>query len=453
MKKLSYILILSLVAFSCEVFEVEPEASISDEAAITNPNGLRAAINGLYHRIQDVFDGEQQLATATASDLAQSVGTWDPYREIDTYVVSRENIEITALWADNYEIVNQANNILEGAPNIEGITEETRNSSLGQAYFARGLAFFNAAMLWGGIPGVYGTLGVPLPMEPSRAPVLYTRTSQQETWDQVEADLTQALNLLPEDGAPAFISKATARAMLARMYLYLGNYEQASNFATQVIDDGQFSLVSDYATIFRNSNTSESIWELQFDALDNSQIFNWYVPGVLGGRGDLAAHTEFYNSIPDEDLRKQLFDFTESEGFWFPTKYFGAANDDNTHLIRLAEMYLIRAEANFLSGKSTPVPPEDDLNVIRTRAGLDPISEITSIDDILEERKVELMYEGHRWFDLIRTGKALEALASVPRDNSPGAPAMLTEPGRQVFPIPNTERNANPGMEQNPAYR
>lgn len=452
MKKILYIFILSSITFSCDVFDVEPEASISDESAITNVSGLSAALNGLYHRIQDAHDGEIQIVSGAASDLGQSVGTWDPYREIDTYLVSIENVEITGVWQDVYEIVNQANNIIEATPKITAASEAVRNSTLGQAYFARGLAFFDAAIMWGGIPNVYGTLGVPLPLEPSRSAVLYARSSQQETWNQIEADLTQALSLLPETGAPANVTKAAARALLARMYLYVQNYEQAANFATQVIDDANFEMQPNATDPFRTKNTNESIFELQFSSLDQSQIFNWYVPAALGGRGDIAAHTEFYNSISDDDARKEMFIFSAGEGLFFPTKYALSSNDDNLHIIRLAEMYLIRAEANFLSGKATPRPPVEDLNVTRVRAGLPALSTINSIDDILEERKVELMYEGHRWFDLLRTGKALEILAAVPRSNSPGAPATLTDAGRQVFPIPNTERNANPDMQQNPAY-
>ncbi len=451
MKKLLYIFILSIVAFSCDVFDVEPEASISDQGAITNASGLNAALAGLYDQLQvNYYQGEFFFLADVSSDISQSVGTWDFYREMDTYVVSPDNLEVRDLWAAMYEVVNQANNIIEAAPNVSDANEAARNSALGQAYFARGLAFFDIARTWGGIPGVYGDQGIAIPTAPSRAVQLYSRASLQETYAQIESDLMQALNLLSDTGGPARPTKAAARALLARMYLHLGNNEQASNYATQVINDTKFQLVADYASIFTGKNTAESIFELQFDATDQSTTRFWYYPGALGGRGDLAAHDEFYNAIPDGDERKQLYAFDNSAKFWYPTKYAKAGNIDNTHILRIAEMYLIRAEADFKSGKGNPLA---DLNAVRTRANLAPLGAISSIDDILNERKVEFAFEGHRWFDLVRTGKALSVLAAVPRTNSPGAPASLTDAGRQVFPVPNAELNANPNMQQNAAYQ
>ncbi len=451
MKKPLYILMLGLLAFSCEVFDVEPEASISDEAAITNANSLTAALAGLYNQLQgNYYQGEIQIASDVSSDIAQSVGTWDFYREMDTYVVSPDNLEVRDLWAAMYEVVNQANNIIAGVDNVTDATPEFLNSALGQSYFARGLAFFDLARLYGGIPGVYGTMGIALPLEPSRSPVLYSRTSLDETYAQIESDLLRALDLLPEDGFPQRASRAAARALLARFYLYVGDYRQSATFATQVIEDPNFELIDNVVDIFRTKNTAESIFELQFDATDDNSIRTWYIPGALGGRGDLAAHDEFFASIPDNDDRKQLFAFDESSMFWYPTKHETPANADNLQIIRIAEMYLTRAEADFIDGTGDPL---SDLNAVRTRAGLDPLDAISSLDDILDERKVELAFEGHRWFDLTRTGRALTVLASVPRTNAPGAPAQLTDPGRQVFPIPNAERNANPEMEQNVAYQ
>ncbi len=450
MKKTIYILCLSFLVFSCNVFDVEPEAAVSDEIAITNANGLEAALAGLYNQLQgNYYQGEFQIASDVSSDVAQSVGTWDFYREMDTYVVSPDNIEVRDLWAAMYEVVNQANNIIEGVNNVNDATQETINSALGQAYFARGLAFFDLTRLFGGVPQVYGEMGVALPLEPSREPVLYSRASIDESFAQVEADLLQSLDLLLEEGFPQRASKSAARALLARYYLYVNNYNQASNYATQVIESGNFELIDDVVSIYKSKNTAESVFELQFDATDGNSIRTWYIPGALGGRGDLAAHDEFFETIPENDDRKQLFTFDESSMFWYPTKYETPANSDNLHIIRIAELYLIRAEADFMSGGGDPLA---DLNAVRTRAGLDPLGAINSIDDILEERKVEFCFEGHRWFDLTRTGKALEELESVPRTNAPGAPAMLEDPGRQIFPIPNAERNANPMMEQNSAY-
>lgn len=453
MKRLLYISILSIIAFSCDVFDVKPEASVDDKTAIVNAGGLKAAVNGLYDRLQTgYYDGRLFLANDLAAETAQSVGTWDFYREMDTYRVSPDNNENRDLFTAIYQVVNQANNIITAAPSVADATEVQKNTAAGEAYFARGLAFMDAAMLWGGIPGVYGALGITLPLEPSRKAESRPRASLQETWAQIESDLQKSIPLLPEASAaaPARISKAAARGMLARMYLYLKNYAQASDLATQVINDPKFQLVADYASIFTGKLSAESILEMQFDNADQSVIRNWYIPTSGGGRGDLAAHDEFYNSIPDADARKKLYAFDANAKFYYPTKYAKAGNIDNIHVLRIAEMYLIRAEADYLAGKGDPLA---DLNKVRTRAKLDPLTAINSIDDILNERKVEFAFEGQRWYDLLRTGKALTVLAAVPRSNAPGAPATLTDPNRQVLPIPSVELNANPNAVQNDAYK
>ncbi len=451
MKKIIYILLISSFAYACNVFDVEPEAAISDGVAISNAGALTAAVNGLYDRLQTgYYNGKSFFLGDVSSDISQSVGTWDFYREMDTYAVSPDNNEVRDLFSFIYQVVNQANNIIAGAPNVADATQAQKDRALGEAHFARALAFFDAALIWGGIPGVYGNQGISLPLEPARQAVELPRASLQETYAQIGADLQQALNLLPDTGGPARLTKAAARALLARYHLYLKNYEQAENFATQVISDTKFQLVADYTTIFSSKNTAESIFEMQFDNTDQSTVRFWYVPGAIGGRGELAAHEEFYNAISDTDDRKKLYAFDNVARFFYPTKYIKAGNIDNVHVLRIAEMYLIRAEAKFFTGKGDAV---NDLNAVRTRAKLPPLDAINSIDDILNERKVEFAFEGQRWFDLVRTGKALQVLASVPRKNSPGAPAALTDARRQVFPIPSVEINSNRNTAQNDAYR
>ncbi|MBK7870352.1 MAG: RagB/SusD family nutrient uptake outer membrane protein [Saprospiraceae bacterium] len=396
------------------------------------------------------YNGRLFIAGDISTDISQSVGTWDFYREMDTYRVSPDNNENRDLFTAMYQVINQANNIIAATPDVADATDAVKNQSLGEAYFARGLAFFDAAMYWGGLPGVYGSLGISLPLEPAREAVTLPRASIQETWDQIEADLQQAVSLLPETGAPARITKAAARGMLARMYLYLKEYGQASDFATQVINDSKFKLLDDYTVVFTGKLSTESIFEMQFDNADQSAIRTWYIPTSSGGRGDLAAHDEFYNTIPDDDERKKLYAYDSNAKFYYPTKYSKAGNIDNIHVLRLAEMYLIRAEADYLAGKGDPLA---DVNTIRTRANLAPLAAISSVDDILNERKVEFAFEGQRWYDLVRTGKALAVLAAVPRTNAPGAPATLADANRQVFPIPSVELNANPNAIQNDAYK
>ena len=251
MKKLLYIAIISLLVSSCDVFDVEPEASISDAAAITNSSGLNAALSGLYSQMQDsYYAGDLFFLADVSSDVAQSVGTWDFYREMDTYVVNADNTEIRDLWESVYQTVNQANNIIEAAPNVEDANQEARDNAQGEAYFARALAFFDAARIWGGIPNAYNEGGIPLQLTPSREASFPSRASISETYNQVEADLMQALNLLPETLNRGRATKDAARALLARYYLYVENYAEAANYATQLINKtSDYSLIDDYKLV------------------------------------------------------------------------------------------------------------------------------------------------------------------------------------------------------------
>lgn len=466
--------VLSLFASSCNEFLTRlPETEIADNTAITNRRGTEAAIAGMYNAVQGStgqgnntgrgYSGRFQMIGDVSADISQSVGTWDFYREMDTYAVNADNQEIREYWLGAYRSVNQANNIiaaLQGsATPFPDLTEALRNRYLGEAYFVRALAFFDLTRTFGGVPNVYGEQGIPLPLEPSRGVTRPARASLQETWARIEMDLNQARTLLanaPVDRTRANI--AAVNALFARYHLYLRNWARAAEFATLVIaDSARFRLMPTVAEIYANKNTNESILELQFNAANPSDARVWYAPGAIGGRGDLAAHDEFYRSIPDADARKSLFAFDNVTRFWYPTKYIKAGNIDNMHILRVAEMYLTRAEAiakgGLMGGQDAAIA---DLNRVRTRARLanyNAMSDGTVEQAIERERTLELMFEGHRFFDLARTGRALTVLASVPRTNSPSAPARLTVAGRQVMPIPNVELLNNPNLVQNSAYR
>lgn len=466
MKNLKYISLASLlVLFSaCEVLDQEPLNQISEEMAITNQKGVEAAVAGMYNELQDAnyYGRNIQIMSDVKADISQSVGTWDFYREMDTYQTAAENLENGNLWTRAYRAINVANNIIAAVPDLTEIPEEAKNNSLGQAYFVRGLAYFDLTKTFGGVPGVYGTLGVPIVTLPSRQvddSLFPSRATLEGSYQQVEDDLLMALSLLPESqGSDAATRsqavKGTARALLSRLYLYLDQPEQVITFADQVIADPTYVLEPNFRDIFAGTFTSESIFELAFNNTDPSGMRTWYLPSTVGGRGDIMAHTEFVEEMMEnpEDVRAELFGFDDGLDLYYPTKYQKAGNIDNIHILRIAEIYLNRAEAkaktNDIAGAL------EDLNAVRNRAGLDDVEtsgEQATLEAIWEERKKELAFEGHRFFDLVRTGQALSELTEVERANGPAV--SLTEPGRQVFPIPVFDVDANPNLDQNEAYK
>lgn len=460
------IAILSLsFMYSCNVLDQEPQTEISDEAAFTNEKSADAAIAGLYHQLQSGFyyGRNFQIIADVSSDISQSVGTWDFYRELDTYQLDASNLEITNFYTAAYRAVNQANNLIAELPNID-MPQAKKDNLLGQAHFVRALAFFDLNRVFGGVPGVHGELSVVLPLTPSRAvnDALYpSRPNLAQGYSQVESDLLAALNLLPEVQANNIATKSravkgTARALLSRFYLYMKNFPEVIRLSTDVISDNKYELNDDYLGIFASDFSSESIFELEFIAADQSAMRFWYFPGAQGGRGELAVHESFIQDIQSNpnDIRGTMFGFDAIQGVYFPTKYRKAGNIDNAHIIRISEMYLNRAEA-YAQSPSTLLLAISDLDAVKERAGATPYSGALSSQAILleieKERKFEFSFEGHSFFDLVRTGRAMTVLNSVQRKNS-SVPVGLDQSWKQILPIPRDELLSNPNMVQNPNY-
>ena len=232
-----------------------------------------------------------------------------------------------------------------------------------------------------------------------------------------------------------FATSAAAAAFLSRVYLQQENYSAAAAAADRVISSGAYSLNSSYAACFNNEgNTAEDIFAIQVTTQDGVNNMNtFFAFRDFGGRGDIPivdAHFDIYES---GDERLDLF--YEAEGLTWTGKWVNTFA--NINVIRLAEMYLTRAEANHQAGTSVGNTPVNDINVIRARAGLTPLGAV-SLDDIKRERQIELAFEGQRIHDLRRW-----------KDNTGDFP--YNDPAI-VFPIPQREIDANANLNQNPGY-
>ncbi|WP_207632492.1 RagB/SusD family nutrient uptake outer membrane protein [Foetidibacter luteolus] len=460
--KLGYAFIMAGLVFttSCnKVLDQSPQNEVQDASSITNRKGGIAAMAGLYNELQNsnYYGSNFLIISDVSSNQGQSIGTWDFYREMDNYQVSLGNTENGNFYARAYRAINQANNLIAAAPGLADASDADKNKMMGQAYFVRALAYFDLTRLYGGVPGVVGALGVPITLTPSRQideSSFPPRATLDASYKQVEDDLLQAENLLLSTADRSQASKGAARALLSRLYLYTGNFAKAAEYATLVIGEANYALNPSYTDIFLTKLSTESIFELNYNAADVSNIRNWYFPTSSGGRGDLAAHTSFYEKAKADpkDIRGTLFGFAASAGIYYPTKYNKAGNIDNIHILRIAEMYLNRAEARAKTNDLTGAIA--DLNVVRKRAGVDevnPSGQAAVLAAIWNEQQLEFAFEGHSFFDYVRTGQALTQLVNVERKNGP--PVSLTIPGRQVFPMPSFEVDANSNIEQNEAYQ
>lgn len=449
-----------LIFSSCDnILDREPLNQVDESKVITDKTSANAAVAGLYSELQssNYYGANFVIIGDVSADIAESIGTWDFYREMDTYTISAAgNTENDNFYTRAYSAINISNNVLDKISALTNVTPEDKEPMLGAAYFVRALVLFDLTRLYGGVPGVIGTMGMPIMTQATTTvPQVEfpSRASLEDTYKAIEDDLIMALDLLPVSSDRSIATKGAARALLSRLYLYLREYDKVIGYANDVISDSNYELNPDFADIFETKLGRESIFELNFSSSDQSAIRNWYNPN--GGRGDLTTHSSFYDEATanSDDVRGKLFGHSLNNGN-FQTKYKKPGGLDNIMILRLAEIYLNRAEALAYSDNLPAAIA--DLNMIRIRAGIgainpEPNNKVELIRAIIKERKLELAFEGHRYFDLMRTGDVMTVLQNIPRKNGPNV--GLSEIGRALFPIPNFEIDANPNILQNEAYR
>jgi hypothetical protein len=352
------------------------------------------------------------------------------------------NSFIRSTWLNAYDVINISNNILSA---IDVVNTADQNRVKGEALFLRGSMFFELVKLFAK-PYTAGStstnLGIPVILTPTRginADSYVPRNTVEQTYTQVIADLTEAESLLPASNT-VYANKALAAGMLSRVYLQMEKFTDARDAANRAITTATgagIALESTYDAVFNNStNSKEYLFAMQVSPLDGDndmQLF-WSIP-IYGGRdGDVsidASHLALYSA---GDARLALFYFgagAERSGKW-KLEY------KVLPIMRLAEMYLTRAETNFRAGTSIGSTPVADVNRTRQRAGLLPLVSVT-LADILAERKLELAHEGHAVDDLKRLRLSADGFAY--------------NDDKMIFPIPQREIDASKGIiQQNSGY-
>ncbi|WP_262489906.1 RagB/SusD family nutrient uptake outer membrane protein [Hymenobacter sp. AT01-02] len=277
-----------------------------------------------------------------------------------------------------------------------------------------------------------------------------SRNTVAQVYEQVLTDLTTAearlITANPTNNNGFFANRYAVAALLSRVYLQQGRFAESAAAATRVISSGRYTLVPEYADEFSSpndllANSTEDIFAVQVSSQSGVNELNTFYS--VNRRGDVNINEQLINLFEPGDERLDLFLIDPTGGD--PT-YSGKYDVlyGNIKLFRLAEMYLNRAESNFRAGTTTGARPLDDINIIRSRAGLNPLTTL-SIEDILKERRLELALEGFRLGDLKRNQESTVDLSSTPvvlPYNSP----------RLIFPIPLREINANPNLVQNEGY-
>ena len=450
MKKTIIILLTFFTVFliSCDVLDTEPQASLDAETVLTDGRAAQAVLLGAYSRMQvnPYYGVHFTLSPDLAADNARYQGFFDSQLEVNSGTVPISNLWIGTAWVNIYRVVNMANLLIAEVPGIEDDAFSNRDRVLGEAHAVRALAYFDLLRVFGYHFDTTSPHGLPLLTEPvenndfNLIPDL-SRSSVADTYQLILSDLNTALSLMEGYSDNTRMSYWGALALRARVNLYAKNYSAAYDDANVVIENGPFTLLDSVSNLFLTdadepvtTTTSESIFDLVFTDQDGSSLFTFTFQ-----RDEYNVNPSLTDSFEEGDERADLFIFTR--GSDRPAKWADSDNANNVKVLRLAEMYLIRSEAAVFRDNN-PNAGLDDLNTIRNRAGLANIDSFASIDDyidaILHERRAELNYEGHRFFDIVRYDK-LNTLFG-------------REDFRKAFPIPRDELQIQNNLQQNPGY-
>lgn len=445
------IVFLMLFFISCDVLNVEPYHSIPAELAIETKKDVESAITGVYSSLQSAgYYGRNYLVAGDlAADNLNWTGTTAGYNQMDNNSILADNVIVEGIWSALYSTINRVNYTLEAIPGVlqndENMTLEHARDFEAELRLIRAMAHFDLARMFGPVPVRIAVATI------SEEDLNVPRRPLNEVYAQIFEDLLFAETHLRDQIVRGKLSKAAAKALTARANLYKystnpdpGFLTAAVDYATMLIEDQRLTLEPEFATLFEGTPNSESIFEVNFGEQDRNRLAEYFFPTALSGRREFSPTEKLYDAFEETDVRRDVSIALDGNNLYAIKYYDIETGTDNVYVLRLAEMYLIRAEALVLLNTSLETA-RDDINAIRERAGLEAL---TTTDPVLLEEQVMLMrqlefaFEGHRWFDLTRTGRAIDVLDGV------------TDECQYLFPIPLGEllTNFHEGMYQNDCY-
>jgi hypothetical protein len=439
------LLILGLGACDDGILDLRPVDGIDNDLAIIDAASAEAALVGAYSSLQggSLYGGSYPMLSETMTDNVEHTGTFATYADADLNEVTSDNGTIGGIWDAAYNGIYRLNLILDKVPTLDNIAPAESDRILGESYALRALHYHNLVRGFGGVPLVLE------PFSSIEEASNITRAAVPDIYTQILADLSTARSLLDAAGQSNDPSGGRTRAtpgftdaLRARVALYQSDWAQAETSARAVIAAGDYDLAPDYADLFdaNGAATSEDIFRVAFTGSDANNLGFYY---RFAGRFEIGATQEIYDAYPVGDARFDVtFEDIRSDGIEvekFPT----TEGTEHLHVIRLAEVLLILAEALAQQGGAAQLTEAvAHLNDLRARAGLGALASGGTQTDVLnaihQERRLELAFEGDRWFDLVRSGRAMAELTGL-------------EDYQQLWPIPLTELDVA-NLAQNPGY-
>jgi len=464
---LTVLIVCILSVMSCKKFvEIPPpDSQIVTTTVFNDVNAATAAVTAIYSAMQQ----ESWIMSQCTGLLGDELQSYSTSNFVRPYYLNRMTSSTSPTpgpWVSGYNYIYQANAVIEGLRGNKNLSEPVQNQLIGEAKFIRAFWNFYLVNCYGDVPLILTT--------DYTTNQLLIRSTASKVYNQIVADLLDAENLLnanyvnQTDTAATTDrirpNKSTALALLARAYLYSGDYANAESASSAVISDSRYQVVQDLNKIFL-INSTEAIWQLQIPSPANQSTIDGlnYIltaaptPGSPAQTATIAPG--LWNSFEPNDQRKinwigSIITSNPTDTFYFPYKYKSNSLPvtEYTMMFRLAEQYLIHSESLIRQNKNLDQAALD-INVIRNRAGLGiysgPLNQDSLLSAVIHERQTELFTEwGHRWFDLIRIGN-IDAVMSVVNPQKGG---QGWNPELALFPIPRNEIKIDFNLTQNPGY-
>ncbi|MBA9075551.1 RagB/SusD family nutrient uptake outer membrane protein [Rufibacter quisquiliarum] len=475
MKKIICICLFLGMATACDSFlELQPESQINEQNFYKTKNDFEKAMIGVYGTFKEMYNTNLFYVAELMSDNAEISISSSSITEVefDELNVTPANTILQSIWSTSLYTVARCNIIINRLPEAD-IDAQVKDRLMGEAKFMRAYSYFILVQTFGNVPITDAEFRSPDQV----ASADLSLKPKEAVYAKIIEDLTAAETLLPATLNPnkGYASRGTVKTLLGKVYLTQRQYQLAETKLWEVIESNQYSLVTNYASLFTNGNENlaESIFELKFISganLGNSYSIQ-FTPATTGllangqqGSGRITPTLSLVEAYEDGDLRKEVsvgeYITSNLTGERFYSRHglkfvdFTAVNPRdgsiNFTVLRYADVLLMYAEALNEQGQT------DDallyLNRVRARASLDGLEDLTQEEAraaIQHERRVELAYEAHRWFDLVRTGKAREVINAFYQAKGLNFSVADHE---LILPIPRREIEINPKLIQNPGY-
>lgn len=475
MKPYLYTLFLLTFASCAGILDKEPIATFDAGSFFQTEDDAVQAMNAAYQPL--LFNNDNKnfywaFAEITADEaIPGGDGSRPGITEMEAFTYTPRTEEFNDFWKGQYTGITQCNLVLDHVPDVE-MDKDLRNRITGEALFLRAYYYFLLTQVFGDVPLFTSVV----PPDQLKVP----RTPKAEVYAQIAADCERAAGLLPAQYPAVDVGRATkgaAYALAAKIYLYEKNWGKVLEYVAKVKSVGIYALMPDYQDNFRKNtqNNAESVWEIQHANLElgvGNFLNQWWASKKFEGYGFAEVTKEFVDAFEPGDPRRKFTAAMNNEDYFgvvykpsFSATGYGvrkylqpkaevtqkADGDINYTAIRYAEVLLWEAEA--LTELNRVPEAQAPLEQVRARAraqATDPVTALPPVttttdqqamrDAVRHERRVELGFEMHRFFDLVRWGVAAQVLPDFQTGK------------HEVFPLPQTEIDLNPALVQNPGY-